>query len=139
MKKVVLILCLGFLCQTAFAQNNGSDVVEGSKVLLEFVKLIKPDKSSGSASTKSGDCKKDKTSDLGFDNKKSGVVKVILTDKDQPSIKQELIIPALKKEYFLSLVAKIYTCEVTDMTTGAIIRKGDIRLNVCEHPEVVIE
>jgi hypothetical protein len=138
MKKVVVILFLGFLSQQGIGQNNGSDVVEGGKLLLELVKIVKPDKAA-STNSKSGDCKKDKTSDLAFDNKKQGVIKVVLTDKDQSSAKQELVIQAQKKEYFLSLVAKVYTCEVTDVSTGTIIRKGDIRLSVCEHPEVIIE
>lgn len=138
MKKVILVLCMGYLSQVSVAQSNGSDVVEGGKLLLELVKIVKPDKGS-TANSKSGDCKKDKTSDLAFDNRKLGMIKVVLIDKEQPSVKQELVIQALKKEYFLSLSTKVYTCEVTDVATGTIIRKGDIRLSVCEHPEIIIE
>jgi hypothetical protein len=105
---------------------------------LEFVKLFKG-KSDDSFKPSKDDCKKTGRSDIYFENHRQGIIKVILTEKDNSTGRQEAIIQPGKKESIFEIAAKVYVCEIIDQSTMSTIRKGDIKLAPCENPTILIE
>lgn len=137
--RALMVLLIGVLTTGSYSQDTKvSNYIEGGKLALEFVKLFK---SSNDGTTKSGkeDCKKLGRSDIFYENKRQTVIKIVLTDKENQSSRQEAIIQPGKRESILSIPAKVYVCEVIDQGIMSVIRKGDIKLSPCENPTILIE
>lgn len=135
MKGVFIFICFTGLFPLCAQEKVGSNYVEGSKVVLEFVKLFKSDKER----SKDDDCSKKNTSDLLFENKSLGTLNITLVYKEDQSQRSEVIVSAGKKENLFGLKPGIYQCEIIDQNSGKVIKKGDIKLVVCENPKLVIE
>lgn len=140
MKKVLMItfvLLLG-ISSNSKAQAAGSDVLEGGKVVLEFVKLFSSDKDKNTKRPSIGDCKKDKASDICYVNKRTAAIKILVEDRLDSSKKYELIVQPGLIENLLHIPASIYNCTIIDFTSNVVLRKGDIRLEKCENPTIEI-
>lgn len=138
MRTLLFLVVMAYSGMLQAQDTRVSDYIEGSKVLLEFVKLFKSESVETSKIGKT-DCKKAGISDIYFENKRKNTIKVVLIDKLNQQGKQELIIQPEKTEMVLSTLASVYTCEVYEMPAMIALRKGDIKLLPCENPTIEIE
>ena len=134
----MFFIAMAISCVLPGQETNANTYIEGGKVILEFVKLFKGNSENKSKAAQD-DCKKTGISDIFFENKRTGNVRVVFTDKKNPTARQEVIVQPGRAEGILRTSATVYICEIIDMATMVVIRKGDIVLTPCENPTIEIE
>ena len=129
MKTVAIGLCLVLSFCKANSQSDkaAGQVIEGSKLIVELIKVLKGKKEM----EREKDCK-NSHADLCVTNESSIPLAVSLFHRESRE-QREMVIPAGLRECCLQLALGIWTYDLRISEQPRSIRKGDLLLESCEN------
>lgn len=131
-RSIIVVSLMAFAINTdAQEKTTGDKILEGSKIVVDLWKNLKPEKKEESQTKKLGNCMDGKHSNLCYENQKDYVIRILLKDRNEEKT-YELIIPSKGQECRLYLPSGVYEYEIQNANQLNILRKGDILLETCK-------
>lgn len=143
--KLFFILCMLTFPTISFCQSPGQQIVEGSKTLVELIKVIKTPRQNLTAqnftpanNNAADSCVLKQRSDLCYKNNSSKVLTISIYKRNgdvYDTLPFTMKVLAQKQECWYELWAGIYKYKIEqDATTGkTILSEGEFKLEACEN------
>ena len=143
--KLFFILCMLTFSTISFCQSPGQQIVEGSKTLVELIKVIKTPRQNLTAqnftpanNNAADSCVLKQRSDLCYKNNSSKVLTISIYKRNgdvYDTLPFTMKVLAQKQECWYELRAGIYKYKIEqDATTGkTILSEGEFKLEACEN------